>query len=142
MLARPELLIIGGIAVVVVVVLLAATGRLGSTSKPEGSESKTIVVDDAADAWLGRVATGLNGLSAHRVEWSSADTLLLYWTRRPVWTFAVAALFFPFGLLALLYTKTYVGRFVIVGGSPSSRVAIDGEFSALAVDLVNRAIPD
>ena len=130
------------IVTAVIVVLLVAAGPFKNRFERSDSDSKIITLPECGDAWLGRVATGLSGLPAHRVEWPSATTLQLYWTRRPVWTFAVAALFFPFGLVALLVTTTLTGTFRVVETGPPAKVQVAGDFSQVAVDLVNRAIPD
>ncbi|HYN33597.1 MAG TPA: hypothetical protein VES40_13305, partial [Ilumatobacteraceae bacterium] len=66
----------------------------------------------------------------------------LYWTRRPVWTFVVAVIFFPFGLVALLITTTLTGTFRVIETGPPAKVEVAGDFSNVAVELVNRAIPD
>jgi hypothetical protein len=125
-----------------VVVVLAISGQLSARSSRSGQDSKTISLPEQGDAWLGRMATSLSGLSAHRVEWSSPTTLELYWARRPAWTFVVAVFFFPVGLLAFLVTRTVVGTFDVVASGPPASVRVAGDFSQVAVDVVNRAIPD
>jgi hypothetical protein len=137
----PEFFIVGAI-VAAAILLLVALGPLKDRSKRSDPGSKTIVLSERGDSWLGRVAIGLSGLSAHRVEWPSPTTLQLYWTRRPVWTFIVAVLFFPFGLVALLVTTTLIGTFRVLDTGPPATVQIAGDFSKVAVELVNRAIPD
>lgn len=140
-LAGPELIVLGIVVVAVVIVVFLAN-QSGSRTRASLPESKTISMIERADRWLARVATNLNGLPSHRVEWTSPDTLQLYWTRRPIWTFAVAIVFFPIGLLALLHTNTLIGSFRIVEHGPPGTVNIDGAFSQAAVDSVNRTIPD
>jgi hypothetical protein len=139
--AGPELVIVGGIVVAIVVVLVVA-GPFKDRSRRSDSASKMITLPERGDAWLARVATSLSGLPAHRVEWPSATTLQLYWTRRPVWTLVAAVVFFPFGLIALLVTTTLTGTFRVVETGPPAKVEVAGDFSKVAVDLVNRAIPD
>lgn len=141
-LGAPGLVIVVVIVAVVIVAVLVASGPLTARSKQSDTASKTITLPERGDVWLGRVATSLSGLSGHRVEWPSATTLELYWTRRPVWTFIVAVFLFPFGLLALLVTTTLVGTFHVIGSGPPANIRVAGDFSRVAVDVVNRAIPD
>lgn len=137
----PELIVVGLIVlpVIIIVVLVRQSGSRTAAALPE---SKTIVLPERADRWLERVATNLSGLPSHRVEWTSAHNLQLYWTRRPIWTFVVAVVFFPLGLLALLHTKAVVGSFRVVESGPPGTVHIAGAFSQAVVDSVNRTIPD
>ena len=116
-----ELIIVGTI-VAAVVVLIVLLGRLLNGSKQSTGGSKTIALAEASDAWLGRVAMGLSGLPFHRVEWPSPTTLQVYWTRRPVWTFIVAVLFFPLGLIALLVTTTLIGTIRILESGPPGKI--------------------
>lgn len=138
----PELVIVGVIVAVAVFVVLVVAGPFKDRSGRSDSASKTITLPERGDAWLARVATSLSGLPAHRVEWPSATTLQLYWTRRPVWTFVAAVIFFPFGLVALLITTTMTGTFRVIETGPPAKVEVAGDFSNVAVELVNRAIPD
>jgi len=140
-LAGAELIVLG-IVVGAVVIIVFVVNQSGSRTRASLPESKTISVMERADRWLERVATNLNGLPSHRVEWTSPNTLQLYWTRRPIWTFAVAVFFFPLGLLALLHTNTLIGSSRILELGPPGTVQIDGALSQAAVDSVNRTIPD
>lgn len=135
------MLIVLAIAVPIIVIVFLV-GQFGGRLSRSQAETKTISVMEREDVWPGRVAINLSGRPAHRVGWTSAGTLELYWTGRPVWTFALAVVLFPFGLLALLHTITHVGRFEVSELGPPGDVRIDGVFSQVAVDLVNRAIPD
>lgn len=128
--------------VVIVVVAIAAVVATRVRSERSGPSSKTIVLAEVGDVWLGRVALGLSGLSGHRVEFTSATSFELFWLRRPAWTIVVAVLFFPFGLVALLVTDTLVGSFREVDAGHPTRNEVSGDFSQVAVELVNRAIPD
>jgi hypothetical protein len=67
--------------------------------------------------------------------------LQIHWTRRPIWTFFVAVLFFPLGLVALLVTTTLTGTILVGENGPPARVQVGGDLSKVAVELVNRAIP-
>ncbi|HYN34868.1 MAG TPA: hypothetical protein VES40_19745, partial [Ilumatobacteraceae bacterium] len=118
----PELAIVGVVVALAIIVVLVVAGPFKDRSGRSDSASKTITLPERSDAWLARVATSLSGLPAHRVEWPSATTLQLYWTRRPVWTFVVAVIFFPFGLVALLITTTLTGTFRVIETGPPAKV--------------------
>jgi hypothetical protein len=53
---------------------------------------------------LAEVAPRLHG-SGYELRERTPHRLVFARSRRPLWTFAVAVLAFPFGLLALLYTE-------------------------------------
>jgi len=126
-LAGPELIVLGIVVVAVVIVVFLAN-QSGSRTRASLPESKMISMTERADRRLARVATNLNGLPSHQVEWTSPDTLQLYWTRRPIWTLALAVVSFPIGLLAILHTNTLIGSLRIVELGPPGTVNIDGAF--------------
>ena len=53
-----------------------------------------------------RIAPLLHG-AGYQLREQTPYRLLFVRTRRPVWTFALCVLVFPFGLLALLYTEEH-----------------------------------
>ena len=137
----------GGPELTVIVVILAiAIGLIvlavRSRPRPTVGTTKTIHVPGAAHPWLIAVVADLADLPKHSIDWLSHETVIVRWTHRSGWAFVVAFFLFPLGLVALLSTVTEHGTIAVVDGGPPGRVAVGGQFSAAAVDVVNGHLPD
>lgn len=127
-----ELYILAGMVFILVVAALAP-----STRYKQGHA----VVRETGERWLDDVAFELAALRHHRVDAISAGTLRVSFTYRPVWTVFAAVFLFPFGLLALVITRTEYGIVQVTDPGPPARVRMRGHFTPDAIGAVNKTVP-
>ena len=131
------LLIFGSLAVIVSLFILALRG---STQSRTPSITAVRVSGSAADV-LRDLQLAVAGCRNIAVRRDTADSLTARWHFVPVWAIAVAVLFFPFGLIALLARKTTDGT--VVTEQQSDQVCLmrmGGEFSKDTIRAVNWVI--
>lgn len=95
--------------------------------------------DDALTRVLDEVAPIMQAVN-YKLTW--ADDSLAFFMRqyRPVWRIVLAVLFFPLGLLLLLWVSTDSVLFQVVQDNGSSRLIVDGEIGHQARDQLHDAL--
>ena len=136
-LGGPELLILFSPWLIGVVIVIVIARRDPSTSMKDA----TATVPDSGQSWMQRVSLELSGLPGHTVSYMGPLTMQVRVTRHPGWAYALAVLFFPIGLVALVASTAEDGTIAVVEDGATSKVRLRGLFSAEAIEAINRVIP-
>ena len=132
----PELIIVLVVLAIPVAIALLIMALSGSRTAV-ASSGDTLALSGDTRTWLELIASDIQQLNGHRIEWLSADEIQVSWRHRSGRVFIVALLLFPLGLLGLLFPVTSYGTIVVVDHGSPSTIRPGGEMSSAARDAVN-----